>query len=126
MKRRFALAGLFVFANIAVAEPIDVSLINLIATPADFDGKQVRVKGFARVEFEGNAIYLHRDDYLYGITKNGIWLDLEKASNKSAASADKRYVLIEGVFSMKEQGHFGMWSGSIKHITRIQPWLARR
>ena len=126
MKRRFVLAGLLVFANLAVAEPLDVSLINLIATPADFDGKQVRVKGFARVEFEGSAIYLHRDDYLYGIAKNGLWLDLEMASSKSAASADKRYVLIEGVFSMKEQGHFGMWSGSIKHISRIQPWPARR
>ena len=126
MKRRFALAWLFVLANIAVAEPVDVSLITLIATPADFDGKQVRVKGFARVEFEGNAIYLHRDDYLHGITKNGLWLDLEMASGKSAASADKRYVLVEGVFSMREQGHFGMWSGSIKHITRIQPWPARQ
>lgn len=109
-----------------MAEPIDVSLITLIAKPAEFDGKQVRVKGFARVEFESNAIYLHRDDYLYGITKNGLWLDLEMVSSKSAAGADKRYVLIEGVFSMEEQGHFGMWSGSIKHITRIQPWPARR
>jgi hypothetical protein len=126
MKRRFALAGLLVFTNFAAAEPIEVSLITLIATPADFDGKQVRVKGFARVEFEGNAIYLHRDDYLHGITKNGLWLDLEMSSSKSASSANKRYVLIEGVFSMKEQGHFGMWSGSIKHVTRIQPWPARR
>lgn len=126
MKRRSVLAGLFLFANIAIAEPIDVSLITLIAKPADFDGKQVRVKGFARVEFEGNAIYLHRDDYLYGITKNGLWLDLEMVPSKSAAGADKRYVLVEGVFSMEEQGHFGLWSGSIKHITRIQPWPARR
>ena len=124
--KRFAFAGLLVLASIAMAEPIDVSLITLIAKPAEFDGKQVRVTGFARVEFEGNAIYLHRDDYLYGITKNGLWLDLEMVSSKLAAGADKRYVLIEGVFSMEEQGHFGMWSGSIKHTTRIQPWPARR
>lgn len=125
MKNLLAAAAVWVFANVAVAEPIDVSLVSLIATPNDFDGKQVRLKGFARVEFEGTAIYLHRDDYLHGISKNGLWLDLDPAG-KSLASVDKRYVLVEGVFSKKEQGHFGMWSGSIKQITRIQPWPARR
>jgi len=126
MKRRLAVAVLLVFANVAFAEPIDVSLINLIATPKEFDGKLVRVKGFARVEFEGNAIYLHRDDYLQGITKNGLWLDFEESSPKQMARIDKRYVLVEGVFSMNEQGHFGLWSGSIKKITRLDAWRAPR
>lgn len=52
----------------------DVSLIQLIAQPEKFEGKRVRFIGFLRIEFEGNAIYLHREDFDHGITKNGLWL----------------------------------------------------
>lgn len=41
-----------------VNEPLDVSMIQLIARPDDFDGEYVRVVGFYRHEFEGNALYL--------------------------------------------------------------------
>lgn len=124
MKRRLAFVGLLVFACAALSQTIDVSLISLIATPKDFDGKRVRVIGFARLEFEGNAIYIHREDYLQGITKNGLWLDVELASKKSVTEANNRYVLVEGVFSMKDQGHLGLWSGSIQKVTRMDPWSA--
>lgn len=124
MKRRAAFIGLVVFASASSAQPVDVSLVSLIATPREFDGKQVRVIGFARLEFEGNAIYLHREDYLQGITKNGLWLDVERVPKKSAASANNRYVIAEGVFSMTDKGHLGMWSGSIQKVTRMDPWLA--
>lgn len=113
-------------ASAASAQPLDVSLVSLIATPKEFDGKQVRVIGFARLEFEGNAIYLHRDDYLQGITKNGLWLDVELPSKKSAARPNNRYVIVEGVFSMKDQGHLGLWSGSIQRVTRMAPWSASK
>ena len=122
MKRRLAFIGLLVFASAAIAEPLNVSLISLIAAPKEFDGKQVRIIGFARLEFEGNAIYLHQEDYLHGITKNGLWLDVELASKKAAMKANNRYVIVEGIFSMKDQGHFGMWSGSIQKVTRMDAW----
>ena len=124
MKRRAAFIGLVAFATAASAQPVDVSLISLIATPREFDGKQVRVIGFARLEFEGNAIYLHREDYLQGVTKNGLWLDVEGVRKKSAASANNRYVIVEGVFSMTDKGHLGLWSGSIQKVTRMDPWSA--
>ena len=126
MNRRAAFVGLLFFASEARAQPLDVSLISLIATPKEFDGKQVRVKGFARLEFEGTAIYVHREDYLQGITKNGLWLDVEFNSKKSGPSTNNRYVIVEGVFSMKNRGHFGLWSGSILSITRMDPWSVRK
>ncbi|MDR7272968.1 hypothetical protein J2X20_005653 [Pelomonas saccharophila] len=124
MKRRAAFIGLVAFATAVSAQSVDVSLISLIATPREFDGKQVRVIGFARLEFEGNAIYLHREDYLQGITKNGLWLDVERLPKKSAASANNQYVIVEGVFSMTDKGHLGLWSGSIQKVTRMDPWSA--
>src|SRR4051812_30757429 len=51
------------------------SLIELIARPELYDGKRVRVAGFADLEFEGNSLYLSREDYVQMLTRNGVWLD---------------------------------------------------
>lgn len=126
MKRLAAFIGLVAFATAVSAQSVDVSLVSLIATPREFDGKQVRVVGFARLEFEGNAIYLHREDHMHGILKNGLWLDVERLPKKSAASANNRYVIVEGVFSMADKGHLGLWSGSIQKVTRMDPWSVPR
>ena len=55
--------------------PIDVTLVQLIANPEKFDGKQIRVIGFLRLEFEGNVLYLHREDYENSLF-DGIWVDV--------------------------------------------------
>lgn len=104
------------------AEPLDVSLIQLIAKPKDYDGKVVRVIGFVRLEFEGNAIYLHQDDYKHRISKNGLWIDVTDDIRKKQKEYDQKYVLLEGTFNAKETGHMGLWSGSIQKITRFQAW----
>jgi len=43
----------------------EVSLVQLIANPAEWDGKRVMVSGYLHLEFEGNALHLHRDDHVY-------------------------------------------------------------
>jgi hypothetical protein len=104
--------------------PAPVSLIRLVATPDAFDGKLVRVIGFVRVEHEGTSIYLHREDYVKGLSKNGLWLaasDVAAPGSREAA-VQNRYALIEGRFSAKDTGHRGGWSGSIRDITRMEPW----
>jgi len=107
---------------LAAAEPIDVSLVRLIANPNDYDGKLVRVIGYARLEFEGDAIYLHEDDYKHSIYKNGLWMDVSEDMRKRKTELDRKYVLIEGTFDAKMTGHMGLWSGSIQKITRCQVW----
>src|SRR4051794_20900429 len=67
-------------------QPLSVSLLQLIATPDAFDGKYVRVHGFVRIEHEGTAIYLHREDAELMLTKNGLWL----AANDAAPRAPRR------------------------------------
>lgn len=47
----------------------DVSVIQLISTPELFNGKDVRVIGFLHLEFEGDAVYVHRDDFDHAIEK---------------------------------------------------------
>jgi hypothetical protein len=105
-------------------QPVAVSLIRLIANPEAFDGKRVRVIGYVRIEHEGHAIYLHREDYMKGLGKNGLWLSTNDSAPEGSreGAVNNRYALIEGRFSAKMTGHRGGWSGSIREITRMEPW----
>jgi len=100
--------------------PKMVSIIDLIANGQKYDGKKVFVKGFIVVEFEGNAIYLSRDDCEQGNTKNGIWLAFSKDSldGKSVQDFNRSYGGLFGTFDTKNYGHLGLFSGTLKGIDR--------
>ena len=111
-------------APIQAQEPTDVTLVRLIANPEKFDGKLIRVIGFLRLEFEGNVLYLHREDYENAILGDGIWVDVTPVVTKQSATLNMNYVLLEGIFSAGERGHLGMWSGTNKQVRRAQLWRA--
>jgi hypothetical protein len=115
-------------AGSAAGNTISVSLIQLIATPDAFDGKFVRIYGFVRIEHEGTAVYLHRDDCEYMLTRNGLWLAANDVAPEGSKEAlvNNHYALIEGRFDAKSKGHLGLWSGSIDKITRMEPWNVRK
>jgi len=101
----------------------DVSLIQLIAHPERFEGKRVRFIGFLRIEFEGNAIYLHRDDFDHGIGKNGLWVSIpDDMTKQQQDEVNMHYVICVGVFTARWQGHMGMFSGEIRNVRRLQLW----
>jgi hypothetical protein len=104
-------------------EPVDVTMVQLIANPQSFDGKLIRVIGFLQLQFEGDVLYLHREDYERSILGNGIWVDVTPEMRKQSDNLDLKYVLLEGVFSSSWRGHMGMWSGSMTNIRRAEPWL---
>jgi hypothetical protein len=103
----------------------DVSLVQLIANPDQFDTRPIRVIGFCWFEFERNALYLHREDFEHGIAKNAVWLSVGGAGSSEYADLKNKYVIVEGTFSARERGHFGMFAGSIKSITRLEEWNRR-
>ena len=53
---------------------MEVSIIELIANPSRFNKKPVRVLGYLDIEFEGEALYLHEEDYKHRLTRNGLSL----------------------------------------------------
>jgi hypothetical protein len=106
-------------------QPLAVSIIRLIATPTAYNGKYVRVIGFVRIEFEGTAVYLHQDDYNFSISKNALWLAIDRSDRQRYMEGDQKYVLIEGTFDAKDLGHRGLFSGAIKNIKRFQLWTQR-
>lgn len=120
------LVALFILSFAALhtasaVQPVDVSIIQLIATPEKYQGKRVRILAFLRVEFEGSAVYLHKEDYEQAIHRNGLWIDLPRGIS-SGKGLTNQYVLVEGVFDGKQNGHMGLWSGTITDVTRLEPW----
>ena len=99
---------------------IEVSIIRLIANPEAYDGKAVRVIGVVSIEFEGTAVYLTPDDYRKMICKNAIWLELDKADQRTYRKVDGKYAIIEGVFKAGYDGHFDAFSGSMVKIKRLE------
>ena len=106
-------------SNYSESEPTDVSLIQLIANPEKYQGKFVRVIGYVHLEFEGNAIYLHQEDYTRHLSRNGLWLDICDRIRSERHKYSDRYCLIEGTFNALEHGHMSLASGAMQNIKRF-------
>ncbi|MGZ4976197.1 MAG: hypothetical protein ACXV8O_03505 [Methylobacter sp.] len=103
-------------------EPLHVSMIQLIANPDEYQGKVIRFIGFLKLAFEGNVIYVHREDYERAIIPNGVWVDIGKEMYKSSRKLSGHYVIVEGQFNAKDKGHMGMWSGTVTAVQRLDRW----
>jgi hypothetical protein len=106
-------------------DPTGISLIQLISKPDRYDGKVVRLEGFLRLEFEGNALYLHQEDDDHMLTKNAIWVDASADMIKRRNDLNKKYVLLEGTFDAKDHGHMGLFSGSLHKVKRADVFASR-
>lgn len=109
-------------ATLTQAEPANVTMTQLIATPEKYEGQHVRVIGYLHLEFEGDVLYLHKEDFDHAILGNGIWVHIGDDQKKLSDN----YVLLEGVFTAKKHGHMGMWSGELSDINRSMIWSSLR
>jgi hypothetical protein len=100
------------------AEPTDVRMAQLLSQPQKYHGKSIRVRGFLRLEFEGNALYRHKQDYQQQRYQNSVWVDL--IETKAYMKLNMRYVVIEGIFNAKSRGHLGLFRGTIGRIMRVR------
>jgi hypothetical protein len=105
---------------ICIAEACQVSLVSLIANPANFAGKNVQVIGFATFEFEGNALYLSKEAAAIGDMASAIWLDIEGLADPNPEKLNQQYVLVAGTFDAENRGHIGMFAGTLKAIFRLE------
>jgi hypothetical protein len=106
---------------------VSVSLIQLIANPQTYDGKKVRLIGFLRLEFEGNAIYLHKEDFDHGISSNALWVDLPRDMTKDQRQdVNTQYAICEAVFRASGHGHMGMFGGELTSVSRLEAWPFHR
>jgi len=102
----------------AAADPPDgfVSIISLLGDPKRYAGHRVTVTGYVRIEFEGNAVYFHKEDFDNMLMKNALWLDMAGAKTSGLKEG---YAYVEGVFDPDAHGHLGLFGGTLKNITRL-------
>ncbi|RYE72892.1 MAG: hypothetical protein EOO81_02155 [Oxalobacteraceae bacterium] len=93
-------------------------MVQLITTPERFEGKRVRVAGYLYQEFEGSGLYAHQEDFEHSLYKNGLWINVSRCGYPGKPSINDAYVLVEAEFTGQEQGHMGLWSGSLSNVTR--------
>jgi hypothetical protein len=115
-----ALASLVLVCTAHSADPEVVSLIRLIAAPQQYDGKRVVVIGVPRIDFESYGLYLHKEDFDQGLTKNALWIVVPNGKDDEWKALEGQYVLVDGTFSVQNTGHMGMYSGAIGKITRFR------
>ncbi len=96
------------------------STIRLIADPERYHGESVRVVGFLSQSFEVCGLFVSESDHVHAVTKNAIWLEL--ATSSDTERLNHSYVVVEGFFDAHSHGHLGMWSGTIRDISRVGKW----
>jgi hypothetical protein len=107
------------------AEPINVGMVALLAAPEKYDGKFIRTIGFICLEFEGDALYLHEEDYRYGEIKHSFSLRLSEAQRKQFKSLSLKRVVIEAtVYANGLEAT--EWAGALGNIKRLELWVMDR
>ena len=99
----------------------DMSIIKLLSNPEAYDGKIVGIRGYLNLEFEGDAVYLSKEDYENSIFTNGFWVNFSENIEKSELeSYSGKYVWLTGRVDTKNRGHLGLWSGELNNIFEIR------
>ena len=101
-----------------------LSIVDLIANPEMFDGRKVLIQGYVRIEFEGQGVYLHQDDFRYGITRNALWVTAD--GGVDLKGCQDSYALVKGTFRAGIGGHFGMFSGVLDEVTECSKIQLRK
>lgn len=95
----------------------EVSLAEIVANPARYDGQTVRVRGFLLSRFENRALYINDDDL---DREKSLWvantLDIANRIRRLAG----QYVVVEGTIDAKSHGHMNKFAGTVI-VTKVDP-----
>jgi hypothetical protein len=97
-----------------------VKVESLAGNPTTYERRKVTVAGWARVEFEGNAIYPTEESMKRRTAQNAIWLQLGWPVSAPIRELDGAHIIVEGRFNSHHKGHFGMFAGALEDIRRIE------
>jgi len=125
----FKIVFILIFFTLGIvrSEPIkevkNISMIELIANPEKFNGKHVRLIGYSLIKFEVHGVFVSENDAKHSIMKNGLWIVFANIELNKYKKLNEKYILIEGIFDSHKKGHFGMYSGEIRDIGRLELWV---
>jgi hypothetical protein len=105
---------------VASAPVSEVSIQELLAAPAKFNGARVRVIALSLIEFEGSALYATKDAEEARATHQAVWLQLKWPLLPERRALNGKYVLVEGRFVSGLEGHEGIFEGAIVDVTDLE------
>ena len=98
-----------------------VSLIQLIARPADFEGQRIQVVGYVTTAFEEKAIYVNPEDYENGVLDNSVAISL---GDEQMPLKSDQYAVVEGIVHANPQTRNTRGGvAEIDSITKLEPWF---
>lgn len=99
-----------------------VGMVALLANPEHYEGAHVRTFGFLHIgRDEDVALYLHREDYDFQLTKNSFYVALSPEQRNQFRGLSDQYVLLEAVVR-SSKGFQADASGTMVSITRVELW----
>jgi len=107
-----------------VQHALPASIVTLLAQPASNIVKRVQVAGFLVLDFEGEALYLHKEDYQEGLTRNAIRMALTPEQMKQYQNLVGSYVSIEASF-IKRRNSEDIFTSSLFDVKEIRKTLSR-
>jgi hypothetical protein len=108
-----------------VQHALPASIVTLLAQHASNIVKRVQVAGFLVLDFEGEALYLHKEDYQEGLTRNAIRMALTPEQMKQYQNFAGSYVSIEASF-IKRRNSEDIFTGSLFDVKEIRKTLSRQ
>jgi hypothetical protein len=100
----------------------EVSLVALLANPAQYDGKRVQASGYLTLEFEGTGLHLDKAAYDAGLRKNAVWVERPAwLSPQERARLTNRYATVFATFNASHNGMYHLYSGSLEDVRRVRP-----
>jgi hypothetical protein len=99
------------------APPLKINIVKLLRNPKLYHGKRVKVSG----DFVQNLENVSLADT--GIPKIRVWVDSTPSTFGSVAELEPyggARVSMEGIFVTGRRGHFGMWKGELKRVTKVE------
>jgi hypothetical protein len=99
------------------APPIKTNIVKILRNPKLYHGKRVKVAGNFLQQLENVSL---ADARLPNIR---LWVDSIPSSFGSVAELEAysgARVSMEGIFVAGRRGHFGMWKGELKRVTKVE------
>jgi hypothetical protein len=93
------------------------SLVALLARPTAYEGRVVTLRGYVDLTSNATALYLHEDDYRWGLEANGVWLHMPRCANRAGQGVTRGYMTVVGNFTTRLHGFANGWVGEIDNIT---------
>jgi hypothetical protein len=121
MAMLFAVIVLLSQTGIAASQPRPptASVAEILANPAAYAGKPIRLHGFLILEFEGNGLWQDEAAFREDRYEQSLWVQSNALTQTRAEATTGRLVYLSGTFNPTQKGHMGLRAGAIENVSAI-------